>query len=362
MAVSPGTQQQLVDAYDGRRELYVDFSRTLASLIETLLAPSVQIHAISHRAKSRESFAEKITRPDKSYKSLGHVTDLAGVRITTYFADDVDKTAEMIRKEFLIDESASIDKRKYADPERFGYRSLHFVVSLRPNRAELPEHTKFEGLKSEIQVRSILQHAWAEIEHDLGYKSAAGVPALLRRKFARIAGLLELADDEFTSIRHALAVYEKAIPEKIRKAPQKVDLDLPSFRSLYSLPSAVTALDDAVARAGKTTIKHNLSRLESLLERLHAFGIQSVRDLERIALSEQANVSKFVKYWNSSGQLDTPSAGIGVFYLMYVLMWRSQDRKKILVYFNKNNIGYQEKREEAADRVLAFEGSGDASP
>lgn len=361
MAVPSDTQRQLLEAYDGSRGLYEDYCRTLASLMETLLRSGVQIHAISHRAKSRESLAEKITRPDKSYSTLGDITDLAGVRVTTYFADDVDKAAEVIRREFLVDELASIDKRQYADPDRFGYRSLHFVISLRPNRSNLPEHARFAELKSEVQVRSILQHAWAEIEHDLGYKSAAGVPAELRRRFARIASLLELADDEFTSIRDSLAAYERAVPEKIREAPQKVDLDLPSFRSLYSLPSAVTALDDVVVRAGKTTMKSDLSRLESYLERLHSFGIQSVDDLERIARSEQENVEKFVKYWNSSGQLGPVRAGIGVFYLMYVLLWRSKDRQKILAYFNDNNIGNEDTREASADRILEFEGGGGAS-
>ena len=64
-------------------------------------------------------------------------------------------------------------------------------------RMVLRENKAFEGLKCEIQIRSVLQHAWAEIEHDLGYKSELTIPKEVRRSFSRLAGLLELGDKEF---------------------------------------------------------------------------------------------------------------------------------------------------------------------
>lgn len=362
MAISMDLQRRILDAYETSQGLYGDYCRTLGGLIDTVLSPrGIQTHSISFRAKSVESLAEKITRPDKSYATIEEITDLAGVRITTYFADDVDRVAEVLRAEFSIDPDASVDKRQYADPDRFGYRSLHYVISLGPNRAALAEYAKFAGLKCEIQLRSILQHAWAEIEHDLGYKSAAGVPAELRRKFARIASLLELADDEFSSIRTALSQYEKSVPEKIRSAPQTVDLDLPSFRALYTLPSAVTSLDDAVAAAGNLQLTSKLRRADSLVQRLHSFGIRSVDKLEKVALAERSTVQDFVRYWMRSSEGKEVDAGIGVFYLLYVLARRTEDRERVLKYLNENSIGSKDDRDDIADRVMAFKLSDSTS-
>jgi putative GTP pyrophosphokinase len=355
MAISLEIQEKILEKFEAKRGLYGDFCRTLGGLIESVLSSrGIQTHSVSFRAKSLDSLGEKVTRLDKSYAALEEITDLAGVRITTYFADDVDKVAEVLRAEFAIDVEASVDKRQYADPDRFGYRSLHYVLSLSESRAVLSEYSRFEALKSEVQVRSILQHAWAEIEHDLGYKSAAGVPAELKRKFARIASLLELADDEFSAIRTALTKYEQAVPEKIRSAPQTVNLDLPSFRVLYTLPSAVTSLDDAVAQAGNLKLVHKLSYADSLVQRLHSFGIRSVDALERVALKERATVQAFTKYWlrsNDGGEVDS---GIGIFYLLYVLAWKTKDRIRVFNYLTENSIGSKGDREELTDRLMAF--------
>lgn len=362
MAISAEVQSQILRTYETNRGLYGDYCRTLGGLVESVLSPrGIQTHSVSFRAKSPESLAEKITRPDKSYTRIEEITDLAGVRITTYFAEDVDKVAEVLRAEFAIDPEASVDKRQYADPDRFGYRSLHYVVTLGQNRSALAEYTKFSSLKCEIQVRSILQHAWAEIEHDLGYKSAAGVPAELRRRFARIASLLELADDEFSSIRTALMQYEKAVPEKIRSAPQTVDLDLPSFKALYTLPSAVTSLDDAVAQVGNFKLTSRIRRADSLVQRLHSFDIRSVDALEKVALAERATVQAFVQYWKRSNDGGEVDAGIGIFYLLYVLARRTNDRARVVRYLAENSIGSVRELDELADRVMAFELGGDAS-
>ncbi|MGF6349007.1 putative GTP pyrophosphokinase [Variovorax sp. W2I14] len=281
---------------------------------------------------------------------------MAGVRITTYFADDVDRVAETLQSEFEIDQRSSIDKRQYSDPDRFGYQSLHYVLSLQPKRAELAEYAKYRNLKCEVQVRSILQHAWAEIEHDLGYKSTGGVPFSLRRRFARIAGLFELADDEFQAIRDSLKGYEKSLPEKIRVSPASVDLDLLSLKTLFSLPSTLTGLDDAVVRgAGATLVNSGHLALDSFVERLQDLEIKSIEQLERVAVAEMANVEAFSRYWVKA-PLGTVLPGIGLFYLIYVLYWRSKDRQKIMHYLNKHAVGGSvADRKGMADRILNFQ-------
>jgi putative GTP pyrophosphokinase len=179
-------------------------------------------HSITSREKNPERFRKKITTEGKVYDSLSNnITDLAGVRIITYFPSDVDKIVPLIEKEFKVDPKHSVDKRLCLDPAIFGYASVHFVVEFRSEVLKLPEFTLFNKMKCEIQVRTILQHAWAEIEHDIVYKSPEDIPFRLRRRFACLAGLLEIADREFESLRQDEMAVRQAIQSRIKKV--KID-------------------------------------------------------------------------------------------------------------------------------------------
>jgi putative GTP pyrophosphokinase len=105
----------------------------------------------------------------------------------------------MVECEFVIDWENSVDKGELLSPDRFGYLSVHYVASLSPSRLALPEYKQYGSIKAEIQVRSILQHAWAEIERGLGYRNQT-MPGRVRRRFSMVAGLLEMADKEFRDI------------------------------------------------------------------------------------------------------------------------------------------------------------------
>jgi len=355
MSVSTQKQTELLEMYGKSRGVYSDFAETLSMLISVLLNSSgVQVHTITHRCKTSESLAGKLSRPEKTYSSLSEITDLAGLRITTYFAGDVDLVGDIFEREFQVAPDASVDKRKYTDPDRFGYSSLHYVVQLCPARACLSEYARFNGLKCEIQVRSILQHAWAEIEHDLGYKSAAGVPAEVRRRFARVASLLELADDEFGQIRTALKSYEASIAAKIAKSPATVNLDLASFRALYGFSSNVAKLDKVVIAVGEGQIDMDEDLADRLLERLHYFRVTNIEQLEQIAQINSESVSEFVRYW-LDGPIGSVSPGIGVFYLLYVLASQTRDLALIKDYLNKYLIGRIEDRPKLAQQILEFE-------
>ncbi|MEA2603796.1 MAG: pyrophosphokinae [Acidobacteriota bacterium] len=202
--------------YERLEHLYAAFATRAETLIrEILIHEQIVVHSVTSRAKAVESLRRKLTKKGAAYSVLNDVTDLAGIRITTFFAEDVDKVATIIEREFTVDQVNTTDKRVSLDPDRFGYLSLHHVVSLHPSRQSLAEYRRFPAMKAEIQTRSILQHAWAEIEHDLGYKAKHEIPRHVRRRFSRIAGLLELADDEFAVIRRELVAYETAVPEEI---------------------------------------------------------------------------------------------------------------------------------------------------
>jgi putative GTP pyrophosphokinase len=102
------------------------------------------------------------------------------------------------------------------ESDRFGYQSIHYLLRIKSGRAGLPEYQRFSGHVFEAQVRTILQHAWAEIEHDIQYKSLRAIPTVIRRRFVALAGMLEIADREFQAIDDTNRTLENTAKEKVQ--------------------------------------------------------------------------------------------------------------------------------------------------
>ncbi len=217
---------------DTQQVTYQTFATKVNELLTHILSSkNIAPHSITSREKNPNKLKEKILREGKNYQNpLEDITDLAAVRVITYFPSDVDKIIPIIEKEFIIDPNKSIDERKKVDPSTFGYTSVHLIIGLSDQRIKLPEYSIFKNLKCEIQVRTILQHAWAEIEHDIVYKSNEDIPFELRRKFASLAGLLEIADREFESLRLDEIKVREQIHSSIKRDIINIPIDLESLR------------------------------------------------------------------------------------------------------------------------------------
>jgi len=195
----------------------IDTYNELGEILHNKLTEMIKKHnfftmEVSHRIKTVDSLADKLRRKSGKYSSIYDITDLCGARIICYLNDTVDKISEALRETFVVDEENSVDKREALSATQFGYLSLHNIVSLRP---EDGYNVEFCKIRCEIQIRTVLQHAWAEIEHDLGYKSSFGVPSTIRREFSRIAGLLEIADNQFVELSENIQKYKDGIIQQI---------------------------------------------------------------------------------------------------------------------------------------------------
>jgi putative GTP pyrophosphokinase len=247
------------------------------------IAPALKIHSVELRLKSRASLAHKLARPDRDYLGLWDVTDLIGLRVITYFEDAVDRVGELLERHLPVDLGSSIDKRR-RDVGAFGYRSLHYVCRLDPGvgPGDGPGDSDGDGddglpahARCEVQVRTVLEHAWAEIEHDLGYKATEAVPAAVRRRLHRLAGLLELADQEFVAIRRDLEEYAGALPRRIETAADGVALDHLSLAALLDCPE-VAAADRAIAGELGKQLGDEPFFPDYLLKMLAASGVDTV--------------------------------------------------------------------------------------
>ncbi|MCW5802764.1 MAG: GTP pyrophosphokinase family protein [Deltaproteobacteria bacterium] len=281
----------------------------------------LKLHSVTVRTKAPDSVAAKLARPDRTYARLWDVTDLVGLRVITYFEDGVDRVAELVEAHLPIDLRHSVDKRRAHG--RFGYRSLHYVCELRD--PALPPEARFE-----IQVRTILEHAWAEIEHDLGYKARIGVPAPARRRLDRLAGMLELVDQEFVAIRGELAAYEHSLRERIAAA-DAVPLDRLSLLELMACDE-VRALDAAIAEAIGRPLGDDPFFPDYLLRMLGFGGLVDVAEvracLGRHRTAIVAMVAPYFAFASSAWRLspenmDRIPRGYALFFLAHAVVLES---------------------------------------
>ena len=235
---------KIIDDYHRQRSKFERFALKLQDELASLMrSEGINVADTRVRVKSGESLKRKLEAKPK-YRSLQDLTDIVGVRIITYYLDDAERAAKVIRgngQMFSIDWANSENKSDRLRTEQFGYRSDHYILEFGRDYTQLPTYKEFAGLKAEVQVRSILQHAWAEIEHDdLGYHNKNAVPAEIRRGLARVAGLLEVADREFRDIR--------------KLASDLQNLPLPSLRvegfCEYLAPFEITVARDKVITGG----------------------------------------------------------------------------------------------------------------
>lgn len=164
--------------------------------------------SVTGRAKSVASYTGKVrrVRADLGEDADLHkaITDLVGVRVVTYVLSDVVAVAELLSEQLTVLDDRDMGQET-AREGRFGYASRHLLLSLdEPVEGRTPGYDPRRC--ASVQVRTVLQHAWAEFEHDARYKGTIPpeqVPDLDRR-FTLAAGLLELADREFGAIRDSL--------------------------------------------------------------------------------------------------------------------------------------------------------------
>jgi ppGpp synthetase/RelA/SpoT-type nucleotidyltranferase len=288
-----------------------------------LSSSSLKLHSINLRIKSREAFEGKLARPDRTYSSFWDITDIIGIRIVTYFEDTIDLIAKTVEQRLHIDFTHSTDKRRMHEATAFGYRSLHYVCGFGIHRlAALPESARFE-----IQIRTLLQHTWAEIEHDLGYKTSEAVPVAVRRRFSRIASLLEIADQEFVGVRQEIEDYAAKLPKRIEEGGE-VLLDQLSLASLLEQQD-VRELDQALAKSLGRPLNEDAFFPDYLVRMLKLSGIKRVSEALSQLVANKARILALVEpyftfassEWKlSPAQMPSLFRGYSLFFLAHMVL------------------------------------------
>jgi ppGpp synthetase/RelA/SpoT-type nucleotidyltranferase len=156
---------------------YAEFAETVKLILEKAIEASdiPRPQSIQHRAKSSKSLRDRLEESGKldSDKIENERRDLAGARIIFYTNTDVDRfsNARVIFENFEIEREATRIHHPTPENKEGRYRAIHYTVKLKEDRAKLPEYSRFNGMRCEIQVHTILNHAWSETSHDIAYKN-----------------------------------------------------------------------------------------------------------------------------------------------------------------------------------------------
>ncbi len=218
------SKKQIREIYESYTDYFYEIMKKVIERLQQNIKLSAQ-PTYKSRVKSFDSYYKKVLRLKPSQmeetKSLIYLTDMMGIRMICAFLEDINLGLEQIKKLFDIKEvEVKGAEKKFSE---FGYESIHVLVKI-PPEFRPPLEGKYKDLEPisdelvcEIQIRTILQDAWAEVEHELIYKiefNPFDIP--LRRKLASINASLTLADITFQEIRDYQNKLQRELDERRR--------------------------------------------------------------------------------------------------------------------------------------------------
>ena len=303
-------------------EMLLEEYRTLLPLFEKLQSVvmdqlgnmvrqnGIELNSMESRIKGEQSLAGKLERKGSKYQSLMDITDIFGARIIAFYNEDVDRIASMAETLFDIDWPNSVDKRKMHQFDTFGYNSLHYICRLPKSLYYDPECPQLNEIRFELQMRTALQHVWSAIQHDIGYKTNIETPIEYHRNLSRLAGLLELADNEFSRIRNDISDYRRRMQSLMQSGQlTEVMLDGDTFRS-YLGQHPFDQLNRQIAAITQAELQSDslLPYLPVLLQ----MGMKTLGDVERMRAEDSEDAYQLALYQLGSTDIDILSETVGL--------------------------------------------------
>ncbi len=250
-------------------------------VLNSLSEANIEVLQIQSRVKNLGSAYSKAEL--KGYDApLTEITDLVGVRIILFLEHEVEDASHVLEKIFEIDQENSIDKRFPSRAGSVGYRSLHVIAMLGDRRNHLPEYESISGQKFEIQIRTALQHAWAEIEHKRNYKSENSLPSDLQHRLMRISGTLEMIDQEFSQISIEANQYSETLKENASGTDHVEAISIVALNAVFEGALEMCGLEKNKVTGLPNQNLQN-SNDQAIVDELISFGVQNVDQLRGLA-------------------------------------------------------------------------------
>ena len=299
-------------------EQYDDLQPTLSRMYDfvtdllnrTLEDNNIEVTSVRARIKTRKSLSGKLALKGNKYTEVTDITDLLGARIITYYTDDVDRIASIVEQIFDIDWENSVDKRRLHDLDSFGYNSLHYICRLPKRLIDEPAFPQMNAIRFELQLRTTVQHAWAAIYHDIGYKTGVEIPHEYLRQLNRLAGMLEMADDEFSRIRMDIADYRRRVQQLVQDGKlDDVKLDGDTFGS-YLRARPFDSLNRRIASISQAEIQE--VSLSQYLSVFIALGCKTLGDVDRLCKRYTEDAYSLARHQLGVVGLDILASSVGI--------------------------------------------------
>jgi ppGpp synthetase/RelA/SpoT-type nucleotidyltranferase len=303
--------EMLLEEYRQQLPLYTRLQQVvMKKLNEMARQIGIDVNSMEARIKGESSLVGKLERKGYKYQSIRDITDIFGARIITFYNEDVDRMASMAESLFDIDWPNSVDKRKMHQFDSFGYNSLHYICQLPRSVYQDAEFPELNDIRFELQMRTALQHVWSAIQHDIGYKSEIETPMEYHRDLSRLAGMLELADNEFSRIRNSVSDYRRRAQSLLRSGRlEEVLLDRETFYSYIEM-KPFNKLNRQIASITQAEL-HEASFAPYLIV-LKQMGLNTLGDVERMIKDCYEDAYQLALFQLGSTDIDILAETIGL--------------------------------------------------
>ena len=341
----------LLEEYRAQLPVYELLRKVVMHQMEQFVKEvDIELNQMESRIKGEASLAGKLQRKGHKYLSIGDITDILGVRIIAYYNEDVDRIASMAEKYFDIDWANSVDKRKMHQFDSFGYNSLHYICRIPRSLHYEPEHPELNEIAFELQMRTALQHVWSDIQHDLGYKLDIETPVEYHRALSRLAGMLELADNEFSRIRADIIAHRRRVTALLEQGKlEDVPLDGDTFNA-YLQQQPFDKLNKYIASINNAELYR--SSASSYLPILRRLGMKTIADVEKMLNDNYDDAYQLALSQLGPNDLDILSDTIGIQNLCIVHIIKNGGGMAGLKNFFDSINGESDSNVELAEMVI----------
>ena len=329
--------RMIMDDYSNAKENYVKLGELVHNKLSCAVeAAKIRVMGIEHNVKDEKTIESMLYKDADRYQGLADITSVLTVKVVCYFKDEVESIVKIIDENFNIETANEADRIyvcKVLDAIDDSENDIHF----------------------EIQVKTVLEHTWSTINNDLGY-SEFGIPYAVKKEFDRLAGLLEIADDEFVRVRDDMKTHTEIARAKIvNDNADDVIIDAISLNE-YMLRNKKMRkfLEDLAAIEGSEISDINS---ESYITQLAWFRVKTIGDLQRMLDKNSALALEFAKRVLMGSELDILSSNVALRFLCRAALINGGYDDEQMVEFLMLSVNKKERAEREVKRLYKMYGN-----
>jgi ppGpp synthetase/RelA/SpoT-type nucleotidyltranferase len=338
--VGAAPTDQVLAEFERRRDHFEDLKNETERLIGRILKEEgIGFQSVQSRVKRREKLKIKYSSPKKDYTCLDEIPDLVGFRIITYYSDTLDRVLAVLEKEFA--ECGPREDKRIGAPDSFGYSAIHVDCKYSEESLRRTEYKRFTGARFEVQITTVLGHAWAEMQHP--WYDEADPPIEEKRRFHRLAAVLELAEQEFLDVRKQKENRERVAKVRVEAKAPEIPITQESLKAFVEQGNISEFDREAGAILIGDSATPTPSNLTLLLSVTQGVGISTIKQLEDKLRVYHDAIMKFITLsapiWDAARPASTIhyTAGLCILHLAY-LLGASEGEQNYLALLDKAGL------------------------